>query len=154
MNLLNKLDNLLYKLIRWWEKPNWVKPRYLGNKYVDTDTLLHHSIMEIMCQFVEQELHFLDEYSLNKDERQKYSSILDHYSWWALYNKTDLSEFYPRYTPGPRHGEITECGGRIFNMISEDENLSEWVNICSLSQEQELIDRCVEIVKLSPYMWT
>jgi len=115
-----------------WHRYTTVKPRKLGHTWSDKTHLIPHVLFEMLCDFVEKELRDghvdWDAFPDQADARDRMETL---YKWWT----EEYDEWYP--------WNLSEEELNDMNSFQEEEKY-----------QKELLDKCKEIIDLSPYMWT
>lgn len=108
----------------FWKRYTTVKGRYLPHTYMDAECILIHSMMEIVCRFVEKEMGYgklpkkeFDEWLawqkqhnnhrtvvVNGETKHFYDEILEIYHWWLANHEKpyhqEIGDFYQKHASG------------------------------------------------------
>lgn len=154
-----------------WYRYTTVHPRTLPwHTWTDRDTILTHSIMEIVSCYLEEEAiatiwghlalpskKIINEYNEfdNELEQSWYNAhkiLWDAYVFWHQWKDFDPYKFVPERT-----GEIFDKTDDLYGLLEDSSDrlrLLMWANVCELSLKQQIKDHLKLVIDNSDYMWS
>lgn len=178
MKLLETIEDIYHSIIPWeyrpeqlwyqfkcwaWYRYSTVKSRHLSHTWVDRDTLLHYTMFEILCDFIEKENHG----SLNPEEqdsptKEAYMELERLYKWWneVYIPFTKDQEDEPRDPPEMLYHPTEDGHNRVeFKYRDEEHKLRETKRIhdrwaLEEKMNKELIENMKSLCENHWAMWT
>lgn len=154
-----------------WTSPgiNTVRPRTLGDEFVDRGYLVPHLMFEVLGRFLEEECgdEGVVDWDAREDDRLAMAEMRELWRWWnEEYLKFSDEKFYdgveePQLVEGPE--EILPGGvtAREFDYEwSSPEAGDAFSKACIAAadakeaMEAELRSRCKRLIDITPFMWT
>lgn len=93
-----------------WHRYTTIKARTLPHTWIDRDTVLEHTMFEILCLFIEREKpdeHFNMEESNHKEEWVKLFAL---YRWWK-------DQYIPAYNSGKEEPLEKELNEKLHELL-------------------------------------
>lgn len=87
MALNVKFHDFIYRFKCWlWYRYTTIKPRYLGHTWWDRSEVLVDVCFEVLCQFVENELNYVN-WECSEQHKNAKAEMLELYEWWKNCHK-------------------------------------------------------------------
>lgn len=156
-----------------WHRYTTVHPRTLPwHTWTDRDSLLTHSIMEILSRYIEEEVlntlwghlslpsnKVINEYNEfdNELEESWYNAhkiLWDAYVFWHQWKDFDPYIYVPKRTDRAFVKKENEDYYTYIPENSENTQLLMWANVCELSLRQQIKEHLKLVIDNSDYMWS
>ena len=157
-----------------WHRYSTTKPRYLPHTWCDRDTLLAHTMFEILSKFIEQEcspghVEWYGEEGHKINNKYVRDEMQELYDWWhkdyivdypareeTLWEQVATCSPISLWQDAPNPGEHFTWKPRWRTDSDELRYRSYLADINSLEvlMTAELLKRMHRLVDLLPYMWT
>jgi len=145
-------DTIYYVKCWLWKRHNRLHIKSLPPTYVDKDTLLEHSMFQILTNFLEKERpDEIVDWDGTPEHRQARDKMQELYDWWhGIYLKFDCMEGFDE---SKRSKKCINKNGQ-FCMNEYEEQFYDEANRKEEQIRNELTKKCHELIDIRGYLWT